>query len=253
MRTTGLKFSFSQVQAPLQITDVTIPGVPPVGVPSGTFRLQCGLGPLIKLNGQVVRTRVSGSFASLLTGLPLRFTACAPVSLSGGGNRVVEPATDAFSVQDVVVNAGLPSAASAAAPTAAGVVSWTSTSRVLRVSAATASYLVVNENFNAGWRAVTGHGQLRAVRLDGWKQAWAPAWHQRPRAPDVPARAAVPPRRGRTGGRRPGHARGRVALARSAAPAKPLAAARARPRRRGTPACGDSHVGPGRRWCWARW
>ncbi len=172
MRTTGLKFSFSQVQAPLQITDVTIPGVPPVGVPSGTFRLQCGLGPLIKLNGQVVRTRVSGSFASLLTGRPLRFTACAPVSLSGGGNRVVEPATDAFSVQDVVVNAGLPSAASAAAPAAAGVVSWTSTSRVLRVSAATASYLVVNENFNAGWRAVTGHGQLRAVRLDGWKQAW---------------------------------------------------------------------------------
>jgi arabinofuranan 3-O-arabinosyltransferase len=171
MRTTGLKFSFSQVQAPLQITDVTIPGVPPVGVPSGTFRLKCGLGPLIKLNGQVVRTRVSGSFASLLTGRPLRFTACSPVSLSGGGNRVAEPATDAFSVQDVVVDAGLP-AALPAAPTAAVVVSWTSTSRVLRVSAATASYLVVNENFNAGWRAVTGHGHLRAVRLDGWKQAW---------------------------------------------------------------------------------
>ena len=172
MRTTGLKFTFSQVQAPLQITDVSIPGVLPVHPPSGTFRLQCGLGPLIELNGQVVQTRVSGSFASLLTGRPLRFTACSPVTLAGGDNRVVEPATDAFSVQDVVVNAGLPSAASAPAPTAAGVVSWTSTSRMLRVSAATASYLVVNENFNAGWRAVIDHRQLRAVRLDGWKQAW---------------------------------------------------------------------------------
>src|SRR6266567_4259193 len=169
MRTTGLKFTFSQVQAPLQITDVTIPGVPSVGLPSGTFRLRCGLGPLIELNGQVVRTQVSGSFASLLTGRPLRFTACAPVTLTAGGNRVVEPATDAFSVQDVVVNGDLPPAA---APTAAGVVSWTPTSRVLRVSAATASYLVVNENFNAGWRAVIGHRQLPAVRLDGWKQAW---------------------------------------------------------------------------------
>ncbi len=170
MRTTGLKFTFSQVQAPLQITDVTIPGVPSFRPPSGTFRLQCGLGPLIELNGTVVPTRVSGSFASLLTGRPLHFTACSPVTLTGGANRVAEPATDAFSVQDVVVNAGLPAAA--ARPAAAGVVSWTSTSRVLRVDAATASYLVVQENFNAGWRAVIGRSQLRAVRLDGWMQAW---------------------------------------------------------------------------------
>ncbi len=174
MRTTGLKFIFSQVQAPLQITDVTIPGVLPVHAPSGTFRLACGLGPLVELNGKVVPTRVSGSFASLLTGRPVQFTACSPVTLAGGDNRVVEPATDAFSVQDVVVNGGLPSASatSASAPKAAGVVSWTSTSRTLRVSAATASYLVVNENFNAGWRAVIDHRQLPAVRLDGWKQAW---------------------------------------------------------------------------------
>ena len=176
MRTTGLKFNFSQVQVPLQISDVTIPGVPFVGPPSGTFRLQCGLGPLIELNGKVVRTRVSGSFTSLLTGRPLRFTACSRVTLAGGGNRVVEPATDAFSVQNLVVNgtgaAGLPSATSASPPKAAGVVSWTSTSQVLRVSAATASYLVVNENFNAGWRAVIDRRQLPAVRLDGWKQAW---------------------------------------------------------------------------------
>ncbi len=50
-------------------------------------------------------------------------------------------------------------------------VSWTSTSRMLRVSAATASYLVVNENFNAGWRAVIDRRQMPAVRVDGWKQA----------------------------------------------------------------------------------
>ena len=176
MRTTGLKFTFSPIQAPLQITDVTIPGVPFVGPPSGPFRLPCGLGPLIELNGKVVPTRVSGSFADLLTGRRLQFTACSTVTLAPGDNRVVEPATDAFSVQDVVLNgigaSGLPSATSASAPVAVGVVSWTSTSRVLRVSAATASYLVVNENFNAGWRAVIDGRPLRAVRLDGWKQAW---------------------------------------------------------------------------------
>jgi arabinofuranan 3-O-arabinosyltransferase len=40
------------------------------------------------------------------------------------------------------------------------------------VTASTRSYLVVNENFNPGWRAVADGRQLRAVRLDGWKQAW---------------------------------------------------------------------------------
>jgi arabinofuranan 3-O-arabinosyltransferase len=30
----------------------------------------------------------------------------------------------------------------------------------------------VNENFNTGWRATLGRTELRAVRLDGWKQGW---------------------------------------------------------------------------------
>jgi len=44
--------------------------------------------------------------------------------------------------------------------------------RTLRVAAAARSYLEVNENFNAGWRAVLDGRRLQPVRLDGWKQAW---------------------------------------------------------------------------------
>jgi arabinofuranan 3-O-arabinosyltransferase len=51
-------------------------------------------------------------------------------------------------------------------------VSWTSSARKLRVAAASRSYLVVNENFNPGWRAVVHGRRLQPVRLDGWKQAW---------------------------------------------------------------------------------
>jgi arabinofuranan 3-O-arabinosyltransferase len=40
------------------------------------------------------------------------------------------------------------------------------------VNASTRSYLVVNENFNPGWQARLGGTHLRAVRIDGWKQAW---------------------------------------------------------------------------------
>ena len=60
----------------------------------------------------------------------------------------------------------------AAAPAAATVMSWTSSRRTLRVTAATRSYLEVNENFNAGWQAVLAGRALQPVQLDGWKQAW---------------------------------------------------------------------------------
>jgi len=177
MRTRALTLRFTPLQVPLQISDVLIPGVPQVGTPAGTFRLACGLGPFIELNGKVARTRVSGSFADLVTGRPLQFTACSPVRVAAGQNRVIEPARDAFDVQELVLDSaqglGSSQGPSTAQPSAAArVQSWTPSRRVLRVSARTRSYLVVNENFNAGWRASTGGRRLRALRLDGWKQAW---------------------------------------------------------------------------------
>lgn len=170
MRTTSLTFTFTPAQAPLQITDVTIAGVPFLSTPSIPFTLPCGLGPLIEVNRKTVPTRVSGTFAALLSGQPLRFTACSPVDLATGANQVVEPSSDAFSVQDVVLRTA---AIAPARPAKAAVIkSWTSSVRTIEVTAATPSYLVVNENFNAGWHAVIDGRQLRPVRLDGWKQAW---------------------------------------------------------------------------------
>jgi arabinofuranan 3-O-arabinosyltransferase len=188
MRTSRLTFRFTSLQAPLQISDVVVPGVPPLSTPAGAFRLRCGLGPVIELNGKVLPTRVSGTFADLLTGRPMPFTACSAATVAAGANRVVEPVRDAFDVQDVVLarNGGAlggsaPAAGGAggggpgAAPGAGGaavVRSWTPARRILQVTAPERSYLVVNENFNPGWRARLGGTTLRPVRLDGWKQAW---------------------------------------------------------------------------------
>jgi arabinofuranan 3-O-arabinosyltransferase len=230
MRTSKLTFLFTPVQEPLQISGITIPGVPPLTTPAGPFRLRCGLGPDIELNGKVLPTQVSGTFADLLTGRPMSFTACSGAVIAKGTNRVLEPVRDAFDVQDVVLvrSGGALSGTDGggrdapAVPAASAVVrSWTSSRRILQVTAPTRSYLVVNENFNAGWqasldgtreqgRAQSGRGAgagaawgrarsagaggtergggrgargraeqsagagmaLRAVRLDGWKQAW---------------------------------------------------------------------------------
>jgi arabinofuranan 3-O-arabinosyltransferase len=169
MRTTRLTIRFTPLQGPLQISDVVIPGVPQLGTPVVPLRLRCGLGPALTVNGKAVPTRVWGTYADLLYQRPLHFAACSPVAIRAGGNQVTEPSRDSYSVQDVVVGAPLPAAAPAAP---ARIMAWTSSRRVVRVTASTRSYLVVNENFNPGWRAVIDGRQLRAVRLDGWKQAW---------------------------------------------------------------------------------
>ena len=169
MRTTRLTIRFTSPQSPLQISDVVIPRVPQLGTPPVPLRLRCGLGPALQVDGKAVPTRVWGTYADLLDQRPLHFAACSPVAIRAGGNQVTEPARDSYSVQDVVVGAPPPAAAPAAP---ARIMTWTSSRRVVRVTASTRSYLVVNENFNPGWRAVIDGRPLRAVRLDGWKQAW---------------------------------------------------------------------------------
>lgn len=173
MRTTRLTIRFTPLQVPLQISGVTIRGVPQLRTAPAPLRLRCGLGPAIEVDGKAVATRAWGSEADLLAQRPLHFAACAPVTLRPGTNQVTEPARDAYSVQDVVVGQVPPPAAALAPPAArTRVLAWTSSRRVLRVNAGPVRYLIVNENFNPGWRAVLGGRPLRAVRLDGWKQAW---------------------------------------------------------------------------------
>jgi arabinofuranan 3-O-arabinosyltransferase len=176
MRTRRLTIRFTPLQGPLQITDVTIPGVPAARPPARPLRLGCGQGPEISVNGLAVPTRVTGTYPDVLAGRPVRFTACGKVLLLPGANEVIEPATDQYSVQDVVLarpGARVLDPTGSPAAGRVGTVAWGSTRRVLRVTAGPASYLVVNENFNAGWQAATAGGTLlRPVRLDGWKQAW---------------------------------------------------------------------------------
>jgi len=199
LQTSGLTLTFkaSYGDGPVQISDIEIPGVPQlVARPAAPLRLGCGSGPAIQVNGRPVATRASGTVADILDSRPLTFAACSEVSMAAGRNTVVEPASDAFSVQGVTLarpgalavsgrataataadatttaTAGTTTAAAAATTTAARVVTWTPSRRVLQVAASQPSYLVVDENFNAGWQATLHGRSLQPVRLDGWKQGW---------------------------------------------------------------------------------
>ena len=130
MRTTGLTFSFTPVQAPLQITDVVIPGVPFVSTPSGPFRLRVRprAADRAEREGRCA-TRVSGTLRR-----PAHRPAAAVHGLLPGHARRQAPTAwssprrTPFSVQDRGGQRADCRAATARVRTdqAAGVVSWTS-------------------------------------------------------------------------------------------------------------------------------
>jgi arabinofuranan 3-O-arabinosyltransferase len=162
----------------VQVSEVRIPGVRALSAAgSAPVRLGCGQGPTITVNGAPVLTRAAGTVTDLLTGRPLAFSACSGVRIAAGHNSVVEPGSDprGFDLQSVLVDpagaAGL--RADPAVPSSpARSISWTSSSRVLRVAATSRSFLIVRENFNRGWQATIGGQVLEPVQLDGWEQAW---------------------------------------------------------------------------------
>jgi arabinofuranan 3-O-arabinosyltransferase len=188
VRTDELTLSFTPSSLPLQISNVSIPGVGPLHAnPSAPVRLRCGLGPTLSLDGKLVPTSVQGTYADLLYGRSMTFTGCAAAKVTPGANTVVEPAADptGWDVQSVLLSPAAatggkitrtsadPESASKPGPASpATVLTWTDSSRTLRVSASQPSYLVVAENFNAGWQASIGGRSLRPVQLDGWEQAW---------------------------------------------------------------------------------
>jgi arabinofuranan 3-O-arabinosyltransferase len=178
MRTDQLRLAFSSSALPLQISEVEIPGVHTLHVTAAaSVRLRCGLGPTVQADGKLVPTSVTGTYADLLYGRPMHFTACAAALVRPGQNTVTEPAADpaGWDVQNVLVSppaASQPQGAAGTASQPATAISWTDSSRLLRVAASQRSYLAVAQNFNPGWQASIGARVLAPVRLDGWEQAW---------------------------------------------------------------------------------
>ncbi|KAA9381468.1 DUF3367 domain-containing protein [Microbispora cellulosiformans] len=186
VKTDRLRIQFSPAAPPLQVTDVLIDGVKPLpdiaGVP---FTLDCGFGPALTVGGtgggtgggERVATRVEGVYGDVLTGRPLRFTSCGKVRVAPGATRIRAVPLDPFRVDSVVMDGvkGGADPAPAATPKFSGKVSaesWGASRRTVSVSAEADAYLVLGENFNAGWTATVAGHTLTAVKIDGWRQAW---------------------------------------------------------------------------------
>ncbi|HEU5156455.1 MAG TPA: alpha-(1-_3)-arabinofuranosyltransferase [Streptosporangiaceae bacterium] len=162
--------------SPVQITDIEVPGVKPLGPPPGLpLRTVCGAGPtfLVAGTGQRVLTRlVGGTVADLAQGHPVPYESCGKLPLFAGEQRLYVGAGDPFQIAGAVVRPVDALRAPAVQDQPMEVNTWTPQRRSVSVSTTSESFLVVNDNYNEGWRAEIGGERLRSVRLDGWRQAW---------------------------------------------------------------------------------
>jgi arabinofuranan 3-O-arabinosyltransferase len=162
---------------PIEISDITFPGVRPLGALSGfALRLPCGFGPTLTVDGNTVNTAITGgTLNDMVTGKPVAFESCERLQLVSGPTRMALRATDSYSyrVESALVRHE-PGGPKVTPTTMQGVSvnSWDAGRRVVKVNVVNDSYLVVNENYNSGWRATLGVAKLKPVRLDGWRQAW---------------------------------------------------------------------------------
>ena len=136
MRTTRLTIRFTSPQSPLQISDVMIPGVPQLSTPSVPLRLRCGLGPA--LDGKREGCADAG------VGHLCRPAGPAAVALRRllpgdhpGGRQPGDRARRRLLQRPGRGGGPRPRRAVAAPAAPARVITWTSSRRVLRVTAST--------------------------------------------------------------------------------------------------------------------
>jgi arabinofuranan 3-O-arabinosyltransferase len=165
---------------PVGLSRLSIPGLRGLRVAAASgqagFRLACGQGPAVSVDGKKYPTSVSGTVADLIWSRPVQVRLCtagSQLTLSAGRHWLLVTPSSACTVTDLDLRtAPSPAAAAAARPRALAVLTWQADRRGVRVGVGAESYLEIHENFNAGWSATLNGRPLTPVRLDGWQQAF---------------------------------------------------------------------------------
>ena len=132
--------------------------------------LGCGTGPAITVNGTSVATRGTTTVGALRGLEPMTLEPCSALPTSPASTRLVVASVPGLRVESVVVGGEPAVAQPTTVPTT---VEWEATHRQLQLAARTsASWLVVRENANDGWRATLDGVTLPSRVVDGWQQAW---------------------------------------------------------------------------------
>lgn len=144
------------------------------------FRLPCGDGPDIVIDGTPYPTMVEGTVDDLVALRPLTLLACGPggalaqeaIALDAGRHDLEVDALPAFSPSQLTLSPPPAPEPGRAGNRSLAVRRWEGEHRELALGPGGSSYLAVRENFNAGWKASLEGERLEPIRLDGWQQGF---------------------------------------------------------------------------------
>ncbi|MGO9185351.1 alpha-(1-_3)-arabinofuranosyltransferase domain-containing protein [Mycobacterium sp.] len=170
------------IDLPVGLSSLSIPGLSTATIhpidPAKAFKLPCGDGPTVYVNGKPRPTTVSGTVAGLINLQPVPMTVCSSpgglMKLPAGSNSFAtyNPNSE-FEITSLAIQAVSPQPhRSAAAERTATLEQWNAASKKIEVGAGPATYLAIPQNFSAGWVATLGDQTLKSVRLDGWQQGY---------------------------------------------------------------------------------
>jgi arabinofuranan 3-O-arabinosyltransferase len=171
-------------QLPIGLARVSIPGLAGLreAVPDDTasFRLSCGQGPSVSVDGHRYQTSVTGTLGELIQLQPVQLQLCTAggaLALPAGQQQLTAAPSSDFDITSLSLVS--PTAAASATATngdagtrAVHVISWQADSRTVTIGPGPASYLEVHENANPGWSATLDGRALKPLTLDGWQQAF---------------------------------------------------------------------------------
>ncbi|MCW2751026.1 MAG: coagulation factor 5/8 type domain protein, partial [Aeromicrobium sp.] len=156
------------------ISELTMTGVPRnVAAAPRTIHAPCGKGPRVQVDGKTYETSVVASSAGLVAGSAVGVTPCGAAPSLAPGEHTFSLLSDAVwrPVRVSLTRDGMPTAGGSQSLTPT---TWTRDRRTVTLPArAEDSFLAVDENINAGWRATLGGKTLDPVTIDGWKQGFA--------------------------------------------------------------------------------
>lgn len=163
------------VSYPFQVPDLTLDGVgrAPSAQPASRVEVPCVDGVSVDLGGGAALYSATATRRDLLDGNLVTGTKCAGSTPESTGEELTIRGTsgDVFEAR-TIATADAPAAA-AATTAQPDVTRWSSRQRTFAVEEGSADRLAVwHEGYNRGWKATLDGAPLKAVEVDGWRQAF---------------------------------------------------------------------------------
>jgi len=142
---------------------------------SGRQTLECGSGPTVLLDDQLISTALTGSKADVAALRPVSMRLCTPPAgipvAAGTHNLQTLPQVGIRGVDQFVLSSN-PAISAVPVSRTAKLQTSTPEHRSVALAAGPAVFLAVHENANDSWSASLNGKTLQSVRLDGWQQGY---------------------------------------------------------------------------------